>query len=83
MTHTPIDRAGDGHLWMDGLAALDEQEIDALLGGEVPSGADLGPVADVVRSLRAAASREPAPRIDSRLRAELYGPDGARRPHPR
>lgn len=56
---------------MDALAGLDEHELDALLGGDGPYGADLDPVAEVVRGLRAAASREPAPRIGPVLRAQL------------
>lgn len=76
MTHTPSDRGGDGNCGMDVLGALDEHEIDALLRGKGLHGADLDPVVEVVRSLRAAASREPAPRISSVLRAELDGSGG-------
>lgn len=58
---------------MDALAALDEQQIDALLAGQVPPGTDLGCVSEVVRSLRAAAQHEPVPAMSPRLHAQLTG----------
>jgi len=58
---------------MDALAALDEHEVDALLDGEAPPGTDLAAVAEVVRTLRASASREQVPLIDPGLRAQLDG----------
>lgn len=56
---------------MDALAALDEHEVDALLGGAVPAGSDLGAVAEVARSLRLAAAQEQVPPIGAGLRAQL------------
>lgn len=56
---------------MDALAALDEHEIDALLGGAVPEGTDLDAVAEVARSLRLAAAQERVPPIGAGLRAQL------------
>lgn len=56
---------------MDALASLDEHEVDALLTGQAPPGTDLAAVAEVVRTIRASASREQVPSIDPSLRAQL------------
>jgi hypothetical protein len=52
---------------------LDEVEVDALLQGDELPGRDLALVTGVVRSLRAAARREPVPPLGPTLRAQLYG----------
>lgn len=64
---------GDHDVWAAMLDALDEQQMDALLGGSVIV-EELAPIAEVVRRLRQSADSEPVPPMSATLRALLDEP---------
>lgn len=61
---------GDHDVWAAMLDALDEQQMDALLGGSALV-EDLAPLAEVVQRLRQSADSEPVPPMSATLRALL------------
>jgi hypothetical protein len=52
-------------------STLGDREVDALLAGTPVGDGDLAPIAEVVRSLRGLAEREPVPPMSDALRAQL------------
>lgn len=70
----------DPDMWEAALDALDDQQMDALLGGSVLV-EELAPVAEVMRRLRQSAIDEPLPPMGATLRALLDEPPARRARH--
>lgn len=71
--HTSTHAADDRTEWMDTIADLDDAGTDALLRGEA-SGAELTPLAHVVRRLRESVAAEALPPMSAALRAQIDAP---------
>lgn len=73
--HNPWAAPDDDLPWMAHLSALSDRDVDELLAGRVPDGAEeLAPLAHIAGSLRARAAAEPVPPMSAELRSQLAAP---------
>lgn len=78
MTHISASRGDDATSWMATLDELTDDELDALLHGAQPAGAEsLAPLVHVVASLRERTLAQAAPPMAPALRARLVAPSAA------